>query len=420
MSNSLAIAAVTATLRNLLTQGIQMEPDLVDTTVTTMLPDRARAGSDTANQVNLFLYQATPNAGWRNLDLPTRTRPGESGYPPLALNLYYLVTAYGRDNDQSQPFSHELLGRAMSILHDHPVLGQDEIQAALPGNDLYTQIERIRFTLQPLGVEEIYRLWTGFQTPYRTSVSYEATVVLIDSSLPTNAALPVLTRGRPAYFNGQVDAGAIVVPNVLPPTISAILPSASAVFGETLTLQGNLLAGDTVTVSIVSASLTAPIVVTASSASIGALTFVIPTGPQPVANSTATQTPPSGLYSVGVTVTHGGVSFSSNALPLAIGPTITSGLPATVKSSAKTPPSLTLGCDPPIQANQRASLLLGGIEIVANAFTAPTSSLSFSLANVPTGVYYARLRVDGADSAIVADMTATPPAFDPKKALTVK
>jgi hypothetical protein len=420
MSNSLAIAAVTATLRNLLTQGIQMEPDLVDTTVTTMLPDRARAGSDTANQVNLFLYQATPNAGWRNLDLPTRTRPGESGYPPLALNLYYLVTAYGRDNDQSQPFSHELLGRAMSILHDHPVLGQDEIQAALPGNDLYTQIERIRFTLQPLGVEEIYRLWTGFQTPYRTSVSYEATVVLIDSSLPTDAALPVLTRGRPAYFNGQVDAGAIVVPNVLPPTISAILPSASAVFGETLTLQGNLLAGDTVTVSIVSASLTAPTVVTASSASIGALTFVIPTGPQPVANSTATQTLPSGLYSVGVTVTHGGVSFSSNALPLAIGPTITSGLPATVKSSAKTTPSLTLGCDPPIQANQRASLLLGGIEIVANAFTAPTTSLSFSLANVPTGVYYARLRVDGADSAIVADMTATPPAFDPQKALTVK
>jgi hypothetical protein len=420
MSNSLAIAAVTATLRNLLTQGIQMEPDLVDTTVTTMLPDRARASSDTANQVNLFLYQATPNAGWRNLDLPTRTRPGESGFPPLALNLYYLVTAYGRDNDQSQPYSHELLGRAMSILHDHPVLGQDEIQAALPGNDLYTQIERIRFTLQPLGVEEIYRLWTGFQTPYRTSVSYEATVVLIDSSLPTNAALPVLTRGRPAYFNGQLDGGAIVVPNVLPPTITAILPNASAVFGQTLTLQGTRLAGDTTTVSLFSASLAAPFAIAAASSTDAALTFVIPTGPQPIPNSKAKQTLPSGLYSAGVTVTVGGISFSSNALPLAIGPTITSGLPAIVKTTAKTAPSLILGCDPPIQANQRASLVLGGTEIVANTFTAPASSLTFALANVPAGVYYARLRVDGADSAVVADLTKTPPTFDPQKVLTVK
>jgi Pvc16 N-terminal domain/IPT/TIG domain len=408
MSNSLAIAAVTATLRNLLTQGIQLEPNLVDTTVTTMLPDRARASSDTANQVNLFLYQATPNAAWRNLDMPARVRPGETGNVPLALNLYYLVTAYGRDNDQSQPFSHELLGRAMSILHDHPVLGQDEIQAALPGNDLYTQIERIRFTLQPLGVEEIYRLWTGFQTPYRTSVSYEATVVLIDSSLATIAPLPVLTRGRPAYFNGQIDQGVVLIPSVLPPAITAILPNSAAVFGQTLTLQGSRLAGDSVSISIGSPLLAAPVVVPAASVTDTAVTLTVPSD----------TTFPAGLYSLGVTVTRGGMAFSSNALPLALGPTITSGLPASVAASTATA-TLTLGCDPPIQLNQRASLLLGGAEIVANAFTAPASSVEFTLANIPAGVYYARLRVDGADSALVADMTQTPPAFDPQKQLTV-
>ncbi|MGP8102145.1 MAG: DUF4255 domain-containing protein [Candidatus Cybelea sp.] len=408
MSNSLAIAAVTATLRNLLTQGIQLEPNLVDTTVTTMLPDRARASSDTANQVNLFLYQATPNAAWRNLDMPARVRPGETGNAPLALNLYYLVTAYGRDNDQSQPFSHELLGRAMSILHDHPVLGQDEIEAALPGNDLYTQIERIRFTLQPLGVEEIYRLWTGFQTPYRTSVSYEATVVLIDSSLATIAPLPVLTRGRPAYFNGQTDGGVVLIPSVLPPAITAILPNATAVFGQTLTLQGSRLAGDSVSISIGSPLLAAPVVVPAASVTDTAVTLTVPSD----------ATFPAGLYSLGVTVTRGGMAFSSNALPLALGPTITSGLPASVAASTATA-TLTLGCDPPIQLNQRASLLLGGAEIVANAFTAPVSSVEFTLANIPAGVYYARLRVDGADSALVADVTQTPPAFDPQKQLTV-
>jgi hypothetical protein len=419
MSNSLAVAAVTATLRNLLQQGLHLEPDLVDTTVTMTVPDRARTNNDTANQVNLFLYQVTPNAAWRNLDVPARVRPGETGYPPLALNLYYLVTAYGRDNDQSQPFSHELLGRSMSILHDHPVLGQAEIQASLPGNDLYAQIERIRFTLQPLGVEEIYRLWTGFQTPYRTSVSYEATVVLIDSTRPTVTPLPVLTRGRPAYFGGQIDGGVVVVPSVLPPEITALVPNASATFGQKLTLQGTRLSGDALSVSIVSPALTAPVVITPLTAPDGTLSFTVPSGPQPSPGGTATQPFPAGLYSVGVTVTHAGVSFSSNALPLALGPTITSGLPATVTASTGSA-TLTLGCDPPVQLNQRVSLLLGGTEIVANAFTAPASSLAFTLANIPAGVYYARLRVDGADSALVADMTKTPPAFDPSKQVTVQ
>ncbi|MGP6159679.1 MAG: DUF4255 domain-containing protein [Vulcanimicrobiaceae bacterium] len=411
MSNALGIAAVTATLRNLLQQGIQLETDLVDTTVTTMVPDRARNSADTANQVNLFLYQTMPNAAWRNLDVPSRVRPGETGYPPLALNLYYLLTVYGRDDDQSQPYSHELLGRAMSILHDHPVLGADEIQAALPGNDLYTQIERIRFTLQPLSVEEIYRLWTGFETPYRPSVSYEATVVLIESTRAFSAPLPVLTRGRPAWFGGQVDGGVLVTPSVVPPTLGAILPSASAVFGQRLGLQGTRLSGDSVTVSIDSPSMSAPVTVSADPGGTDtSLSFVVPAGSAQF---------PSGLYSIGVTVTHGDVAFSSNALPLALGPTITSGLPATLAASTESA-TLALDCSPPVQPDQRVSLILGNQEIPAAAATFPASSLSFALANIAAGLYYARLRVDGADSALVADPNAKPPTFDPSKQVTVQ
>src|SRR5438034_2772333 len=113
MSNPLAIPAVTATLRNLLTQ-LTTEPELNDTTVTTQPLDRARTNGNTANQLNLFLYQALPNAALRNMDMPRQVKPGETGMPPLALNLYYLLTAYGRDNDTQRPFSHHLLGRAMS------------------------------------------------------------------------------------------------------------------------------------------------------------------------------------------------------------------------------------------------------------------------------------------------------------------
>jgi hypothetical protein len=247
VSNALAIAAVTATLRNLLSQGVTTVPDLADTVVTTTLPDLARTGGTTANQINLFLYQAVLNGAWRNTDLPLQVRPGETGFPPLALNLYYLLTTYGRDNDTARPYSHELLGRAMSVLHDHPLLGVAEIAAALPGNDLSGQFERIRFSLQPLGVEEIYRLWTGFQTPYRTSVAYEASVVLIDSLRGTQTPLPVLRRG-------PVDAGPAVQANVASPfaTIASIAPSIDLTFGDTLVISGTQLSGGIVTVNFAS------------------------------------------------------------------------------------------------------------------------------------------------------------------------
>ena len=124
MSNTLAIAATTSTLRNLLlTQIPQLDGDLSDLEVTIQPPDLARKGVTKA-QLNLFLYQTVVNGAWRNLDMPRQVRPGETGSPPLALNLHYLVTAYGRGETDTDGTTHRVLGGAMSVLHDHPLLGQ--------------------------------------------------------------------------------------------------------------------------------------------------------------------------------------------------------------------------------------------------------------------------------------------------------
>jgi hypothetical protein len=409
VSNALAIAAVTATLRNLLSQGVTAVPDLADTVVTTQLPDTARTNGTTANQINLFLYQAVPNAAWRNADLPGQTRPGESGAPPLALNLYYLLTTYGRDNDAARPFSHELLGRAMSILHDHPLLGAAEIASSLPGNDLSGQFERIRFSLQPLGVEEIYRLWTGFQTPYRTSVAYEASVVLIDSTREIRAPLPVLRRGA-------ADGGAAVAANVAPPfaTIASIAPSVDVTFGDTLVISGSKLAGGTVTVNFNSARLAQPRSVAPLAGGTDTTVRVqIPSDPAF----------PAGVYGVSVVISAplpGGalVAHASNEVPVALAPHITSGLPADVAASNGTI-ALTLGCSPGVVAGQRVALLFGDREIPASAGPRPANSVNFSVDNVSPGSYFVRLRVDGADSGLLVDRTAKPPAFDPARAVKV-
>src|SRR5256885_15296884 len=111
MSTPAAIEAVSIALRNLITNGV---PDLPHQIVTTKPLDEAR-DTDKRDQINLFLYQTVPNAAWRNQDMPRQIQPGETGHPPLALNLYYLVTAYGKEDDDT--LSHRWLGRVMSVLH---------------------------------------------------------------------------------------------------------------------------------------------------------------------------------------------------------------------------------------------------------------------------------------------------------------
>ena len=135
MSNSLAIAATTLTLRALLEKEIPLrDAGLPGLKVTTLPPDLARKNAaDVGAQLNVFLYQTIANAAWRNQAAPTQTRPGEVGRPPLALNLHYLLTAYGDDTDD-ESISHRVLGGAMGVLHDHALLGRDEIRGALAEN----------------------------------------------------------------------------------------------------------------------------------------------------------------------------------------------------------------------------------------------------------------------------------------------
>jgi len=405
MSNSTAIAAVTATLQAILGTEISADPNLNDTTVTALPLDKAR-GTISTNQLNLFLYQVLPNAAWRNMDMPKSVRPGETGMSPLALDLHYLITAFGRENDTSQPFDHHLLGKAMSVLYDHALLGPEEIQVAFPGSGLENQPDRVRITLQPLSVEDISKLWMGFATQYWLSVGYDVSVTLIDSTQPVKTPLPVLTRG--GQDKGWASQASLIPPA---PSLFAVTPpnqQPSARLGDTLRLTGVNLDGTNVGVQFNHPLWSTPVELTPDAGGNSSqLSVQVPDKP---ANW------PAGFYTVAVLVERPGETYrrTTNQLAFSLAPAIT----ITPASAAAGNITYTATCSPQVWPGQVVSLLLGGLEVPAKSFTAQTATLTFAASNLTSGSYYFRLRVDGVDSLLV-NRSVTPPIFDPTQQVTV-
>ncbi len=260
MSNATAIAAVTGALCTLFGKIASMQSALADLKVTAVPPDQA--GTDVSTSaINVFLYQVATNAAWRNMNVPRQVPAGGIAspppeIPPAALDLNYLITAYGKDNDDT--LAHLALAEVVSLLADNACLSPQLIQAAvvnsaITGIDLGQQAERVRLTPKPLNIEEISKLWTIFQAKYRVSVSYQVSVVLIDSAQPPRAPLPVTS------FNIGVAPGSTTLPTLT----RMALPGGqqSARLGDSVVLSGYNLggSGDNLAVLFQSPLLAAPL-----------------------------------------------------------------------------------------------------------------------------------------------------------------
>lgn len=199
MSSALAIAAVTAVLKDLLDnrlvqQGI--ESSIGDVVVTALPPDRIAVGPDERAQVNLFLYRVTPHTGWRNYLSNGANGDEPEPAPPLALDLHYLITAYGQQDFQAEI----LLGYAMQLLHETSVITPEVIrstlhhatmaaaggvvapaQATLAGSTIADQVEQLTIVAEFMSAEESSKIWSALQARYRPSASYKISTVLIES-----------------------------------------------------------------------------------------------------------------------------------------------------------------------------------------------------------------------------------------------
>jgi hypothetical protein len=449
MSSAFAIAAVTAVLKDLLNDGLidhDLSSKIGSVKVTATSPDLVSViKSEDQSQLNLFLYQVTPNSGWRNADLPSRNDSGmRLTNPPLALDLHYLLTAYSAQELHGEV----LLGYAMQLLHETPVLSRDAINRTLkptlpegvslpPGleflstSELAEQVEAIKICPQYLSVDEMSKVWSAIQKPYRPTVAYQVSVVLIQGTQPTRSPLPVLTRGRD-------DRGVRVQPSLIPPypTIERIdlpRPQISALPGDTLTIVGHHFTQDAdgplainrMTVRIVHPRLPKPIDVDVPPADYSNVQVKVslPLG---------TDQFPAGVYSVSLLMTPADPDLSActtNEVVLSVAPSIKTiaGQPLSPPPNLLSIPRSNLGdlapllltCNPPVLPGQRVVLLLGARSLPADAITQSSDSLTFAAMGVTAGNYRLRLRVDGVDSLLIDRSDERHPKFDESQQVVI-
>ncbi|HEY6886224.1 MAG TPA: DUF4255 domain-containing protein [Solirubrobacter sp.] len=389
MSNTLAIAAVTEALSALL-RNVSDDASIDPTLVTQDPPDRARTPQRNGHQLNLYLYQVSPCAGLANADLPFRSSSGELlAQPQLALDLHYLLTAYGAGD--SETAAQHVLAHAMSVIHDAGYIPRETIRAVvtaagsvIAAADLADQVEPVRLTPQGLTDEDLFRLWSMFQTKYRLSVGYTASVVLIERPRRFRKAPPVTRAGATAVALRR-------------PRIDDVSPQ-PAQPGDTLTLSGGNLQADAVTVRING--------VDRPSASIrdDAITLTLPADVNAGPNV--------------IQVIHGHVLneiavprtvLASDPAPFVVAPSITSALPATAARGAP----LTLTIAPQVLRTQHVVALIDATAIERTVDPkgppGPSGDVSFTVpAATTTGAHLLRVEVDGVESRLVQNTTPGP------------
>ena len=139
---------------------------------------------DSSNRLSLWLYQITENEYVKNQPMLRSNGDQTVLFPPLALNLYYLITPFNIDVE----LDHLFLGRAMQAFYDHAILALRDTTGAIN--------EELRIVLCRMSLEELTRIWEALREPYRLSVCYQVKVTRIDSETVPGTARVIERLGN--------------------------------------------------------------------------------------------------------------------------------------------------------------------------------------------------------------------------------
>jgi hypothetical protein len=223
MSDATAIGMVSEALRNLLVGRMALSPAVE---ITVLAPDESAVN----RRINLFLYKVQENPAFKNQDWQLKRGSATVlAPPPLSLNLFYLMTPYAPNDAQTgNSTAHAILGDAMRVFHENPVIPKDHLP-----DGLLDAAEQIQIFPNTLDMEELARVWSTFTQPFRLSVFYQITVVQIDAAAAGERLMAPRVReiGKP-----RVDAPFAA------PWVESVVPL-SGKAGSKMTFNGTNLKG---------------------------------------------------------------------------------------------------------------------------------------------------------------------------------
>ena len=170
-------------------------PDALGTMVVTLdnpeeLVEREKEG------VSVWLYLIERDDQTLNQP-PRRIAPDRMLRRPLPLRLHYLLTPLvdHTTRDHAAELEQLMLGKILQIFHDATSLSGARLVNTLAGQPLELFVR-----LEPLSLEQMTRIWSAIDHSYQMSVSYEVSIVPIDSAAEAAIHAPVgaIERHQPS------------------------------------------------------------------------------------------------------------------------------------------------------------------------------------------------------------------------------
>lgn len=263
-----ALSDVTETLMWLVRTGIETYdgwPTGLPFDISPLPPDRLR---ETGPNLGLYLYHLSEDAAFRN---PPPTGGGPDTRP-LALNLYYQLTCQVGELDGDALRAQRLLGCAIKVLHDFPLIIDSTTivdaggvtQTILAQHTLLGRSNRIAITLRPVPVDDAVDYWTAGEAPLRLAAYYQVSVIFLEETPDPSTTSPVLSYGSGVFatgspfLTGSRTRLSIVVARDAFATSVQVQPAQVSI-GDRLELEGSSLTGTTTTLQLRDEGLPRPV-----------------------------------------------------------------------------------------------------------------------------------------------------------------
>lgn len=179
MSDPVVIREMSLTLQTLLKERLNRDGTGLGSTVEVTV-DSPHRGKQEEFRVNLFLYNLVQDEGRRNaggwIGFERGAQFQKFAREPLALRLFYLVTALAGDGLTE----HHLLGEAMQALYINRRIPTEKLQGSLKTGRV--RAEHVEVNLLNLDIDTLQKIWGSQHEPPRTSVAYQVDTVFLDSS----------------------------------------------------------------------------------------------------------------------------------------------------------------------------------------------------------------------------------------------